>query len=81
MISSETIKRIVIDAEWFTAIGADCGLDDELNLDSMSLIWLINELEQTFEVEIDYRHLDLKRFNTIQAIRDHVVALLEKRTP
>lgn len=78
MISPDTIKQIVIDSELFTAVGCQCGFDDDLNLDSMSLIWLINELEKRFGIEIDYRDLDLNRFNTIRSIRDHVVSLLEE---
>lgn len=74
MIQAETIREIVLESELFTTIGADCGFDDALNLDSMSLIWLITELERRFAVEIDYRTLDLAHFNSINSIRDFMAS-------
>jgi len=78
MISAQGIREILSNNQLYTEITSDLGLDDELNLDSMSLIWLIDILEKTYGLEIDYRIVDLSHFKTINTLRDFMETLLQE---
>jgi len=68
MNSRRQVKQLVKESQLFNPIEHELLDDEELVWDSMSLIWFIASLESSFNIQLDYRTIDLKHFNSITAI-------------
>jgi acyl carrier protein len=66
---NQQVERLVKESQLFVEMKYEPGKDEVLHWDSMSLIWLITCLEETFKIELDYRTIDLEHFRTINSIR------------
>lgn len=75
---AEKIRNIVQEA--IDASGLDIVVDDEMSLvdggliDSMSIVMLVQELQQTFDIDIDFADVTISNFDSIVAIRQYVEA-------
>jgi|GEM_PF-2617748 len=78
MVHIDDIKRKVLESSLFVSLDQELGVDEELNLDSMSLIWLISELEELYKISIDYRVVDLQHFRTIRTVHEFVDGLAKE---
>lgn len=81
MIAIEDIRKMIEKANLLDIVAPDYMAEDELNLDSMSHILLITELENYFHVKIDYRTVDLDNFSSLKKIQIYLSSLsTEKMT-
>ncbi|MCD1259614.1 hypothetical protein B5M42_012305 [Paenibacillus athensensis] len=78
MVHIDDIKRKVLESSLFVSLDQELGVDEELNLDSMSLMWLISELEELYRISIDYRVVDLQHFRTIRTVYEFVDGLAKE---
>ncbi|MBK9991854.1 MAG: hypothetical protein IPP19_14245 [Verrucomicrobia bacterium] len=76
MMTLDEIRDLVLSENMFANIEPECAPDTPLDLDSMSLIWLITRLEERYDIAIDYREVDLSHFSSIRAIHAFVSACL-----
>ncbi|HEX3029075.1 MAG TPA: acyl carrier protein [Clostridia bacterium] len=82
MLSKEIkkeIRQIVIESNIFVdAEGQQVNDNDPLHLDSMSLMWLITGLEERFGIEINFREVDLRHFETVDSIQNYMESLIKE---
>ncbi|MFW5431958.1 MAG: acyl carrier protein [Methylophilaceae bacterium] len=75
-MSAEKIREIV--QETIDASGLDIAVDDDLSLveggllDSMSIVKLVQELQQTFDIDIDFSDITISNFDSIGALTQYV---------
>ncbi|MEC0244262.1 hypothetical protein P4H65_00325 [Paenibacillus chitinolyticus] len=81
MVHIADIKSIVIESGLFQTLDEQVESDMPLQLDSFSLIWLIEQLESRYRISIDYRTLDLEHFSTIRRIHQLVLDKLGAGQP
>lgn len=73
------IRKIIIEANIFVDVeGQRVNDNDPLHLDSMSLMWLITGLEERFGIEINFREVDLRHFETIDSIQNYLDSLIKE---
>ncbi len=82
MLSKEIkkeIRQIVIESNIFVDVeGQRVNDNDPLHLDSMSIMWLIAGLEERFGIEINFREVDLRHFETVDSIQDYIESLIKE---
>lgn len=82
MLSKEIkkeIRQIVIESNIFVDVeGQRVNDNDPLHLDSMSIMWLITGLEERFGIEINFREVDLRHFETVDSIQDYMESLIKE---
>jgi len=77
-MSAEKIREIV--QETIDASGLDIEVDDELSLveggllDSMSIVKLVQELQQAFDIDIDFSDITISNFDSIKVLTEYVEA-------
>lgn len=72
------IRQIIIEANIFVdAEGRQINDNDPLHLDSMSLMWLMAGLEERFGIEINFREVDLRHFETVNSIQNYIDSLIK----
>lgn len=73
------INSILTEKRFSDAIAADMKLSEDLGFDSLSLVELIVDLEDRFDIEIDESDLDPSRLKTVAQIYSLVDKYLEGR--
>lgn len=68
MNGKRQVKELVKECQLFDPIERDLLDDEQLHWDSMSLMWFIMSLEKNFEIQLDYRTVNLDHFSTIEKI-------------
>ncbi len=77
-MSAERITEIV--QETIDASGLGITVDDDMSLveggllDSMSIVRLVQELQQTFDVDIDFADITISNFDSISALTQYIDA-------
>lgn len=77
--TKEIINAIITEKRFSDKITADMSLSDDLGFDSLSLVELIVDLEDRFEIEIDESDLDPGQLKTVGQIYTLVDKYLEGR--
>ena len=73
------VKKII--QETIDASGLDIEVDDEMSLvesgllDSMSIVKLVQELQQTFDIDIDFADITVNNFDSVIALNKYVEAM------
>ncbi len=75
----QEIREMVSRSCFFSGIQPDLQPSEPLVLDSMSLIILIQALEDRYAVSIDYRVVDLRHFESLEQIERFILAKLRER--
>jgi len=71
------IKEIV--QETIDASGLEIEVDDDMSLidggllDSMSIVKLVQELQQAFDIDIDFSDITVSNFDSVNALSQYVV--------
>ena len=73
------INSILTEKRFSDAIAADMKLSEDLGFDSLSLVELIVDLEDRFDIEIDESDLDPSQLKTVAQIYSLVDKYLEGR--
>ena len=73
------INSILTEKRFFDTIAADMKLSEDLGFDSLSLVELIVDLEERFDIEIDESDLDPGQLKTVDQIYTLVDKYLEGR--
>ena len=73
------INSILTEKRFFDTIAADMKLSEDLGFDSLSLVELIVDLEDRFNIEIDESDLDPGQLKTVGQIYTLVDKYLEGR--
>lgn len=73
------INSILTEKRFSDAIAADMKLSEDLGFDSLSLVELIVDLEDRFNIEIDESDLDPSQLKTVAQIYSLVDKYLEGR--
>ncbi|MEE9331538.1 MAG: acyl carrier protein [Methylophilaceae bacterium] len=77
-VISEKVREIV--QETIDSSGLGIEVDDEMSLieggllDSMSIVKLVQELQQTFDIDIDFSDITISNFDSISALNQYVEA-------
>jgi len=77
-MSVEKIREIV--QETIDSSGLEIEVDDEMSLidggllDSMSIVKLVQELQQTFDIDIDFADITISNFDSIAVLNEYVEA-------
>ncbi|GIQ68869.1 acyl carrier protein [Xylanibacillus composti] len=74
----QELKEIVSSSCFFSGMQEEWGSSEPLVLDSMSLIILIDALEERFAISIDYRHVDLRHFESLERMEHFIRAKLDE---
>lgn len=75
-MSVEKIREIV--QATIDSSGLEVEVDDEVSLieggllDSMSIVKLVQELQQTFDIDIDFSDITISNFDSISALNEYV---------
>lgn len=77
--SKAVINSILTEKRFSDAIAADMKLSEDLGFDSLSLVELIVDLEDRFDIEIDESDLDPSQLKTVAQIYSLVDKYLEGR--
>lgn len=75
----EMINSILAEKKFSDVITPDMGLSEDLGFDSLSLVELIVDLEDRFDIEIDESDLDPGHIKTVGQIYSLVDKYLEGR--
>ena len=73
------INSILTEKRFSDAISADMKLSEDLGFDSLSLVELIVDLEDRFDIEIDESDLDPSQLKTVGQIYSLIDKYLEGR--
>lgn len=77
-MSVEKIREIV--QETVDGSGLDIEVDDDMSLieggllDSMSIVKLVQELQQTFDIDIDFSDITITNFDSVKLLTEYVEA-------
>lgn len=77
--TKEIINAIITEKRFSDTIAADMKLSEDLGFDSLSLVELIVDLEDRFDIEIDESDLDPSQLKTVAQIYSLVDKCLEGR--
>lgn len=77
--TKEIINSILIEKRFSNTITSDMKLNEDLGFDSLSLVELIVDLEDRFDIEIDESDLDPGQLKTVGQIYSLVDKYLEER--
>lgn len=77
--TKEIINSIITEKRFSDKIAADMKLSEDLGFDSLSLVELIVDLEDRFDIEIDESDLDPRQLKTVGQIYSLVYKYLEGR--
>lgn len=77
--TKEIINAIITEKRFSDTIAADMKLSEDLGFDSLSLVELIVDLEDRFDIEIDESDLDPSQLKTVAQIYSLVDKYLEGR--
>ena len=77
--TNEIINSILTEKRFSDTITADMKLSEDLGFDSLSLVELIVDLEDRFDIEIDESDLDPSQLKTVAQIYSLVDKYLEGR--
>ncbi len=75
-MNAEKITEIV--QETIDASGLDITIDDDMSLveggilDSMSIVKLVQELQQTFDIDIDFADITISNFDSVTALSQYI---------
>lgn len=72
--TKEIINAIITEKRFSDTITADMSLNEDLGFDSLSLVELIVDLEDRFDIEIDESDLDPAQIKTV----GQIYALVDK---
>lgn len=72
----ETLYRVVseISGKDLSSFNKKCNLYEDMNFDSIKIVELIVELEITFDISFDDVDLNMRNFETIDSIKEFLVA-------
>lgn len=68
----KTIKEILCELSGETVIESNCRLQDDLALDSLMMVTLLVEIEDTFGIELDETDMNPFELITVQNVIDMV---------
>lgn len=71
-ITTESIRDLLSDSKIFPGLPADLGVDAELALDSLGLVWLLHEVEHRYGLVVEPTDAELDGFTSIQRITDYL---------
>ena len=71
-ITTESVRDLLSDSKIFPGLPADLGVDVELALDSLALVWLLHEVEHRYGLLVEPADADLDGFTSIQRITDYL---------
>ena len=77
--TKEIINAIITEKRFSDTIAADMKLSEDLGFDSLSLVELIVDLEDRFDIEIDESDMDPSQLKTVAQIYSLVDKYLEGR--
>jgi acyl carrier protein len=77
-ITKEQIKQLILERKLFASIAGDIDYHTEFVLDSLSLLWLIDGLEEKFDIQFPVDELDYNKLYSVNAIYE-VVYLVSQR--
>lgn len=72
--TKEIVNAIITEKKFSDTITADMSLNEDLGFDSLSLVELIVDLEDRFDIEIDESDLDPAQIKTV----GQIYALVDK---
>ena len=67
-ITKQEIRELLLERNLFSAVSGDLTDDTELRMDSLSLVWFVNGLEQRCGVALRFDDGEWEQFGSVNAI-------------
>ncbi|GFN30745.1 acyl carrier protein [Paenibacillus xylaniclasticus] len=67
-ITKESIAALLRERKLYGAIDDQMGFDTPILLDSLSLVWFVEGLEQRFRIELELEDADYSKFGSVNEI-------------
>ncbi|MET7286391.1 hypothetical protein [Streptomyces sp. NPDC005573] len=72
MITLESVKSIVTECLSIRDEPVEIDLDSPITIDSFSLVWIQQLLDERYEIEIEPEHSDVSSFTSVRAFHGYL---------
>lgn len=69
LITLEEIRQLLLENQLYVALSEELRYDSRIVMDSLSLLWFLEKLEQRLQLRLELEEQDYERFDSIQSIQ------------